>query len=128
MKQKKQKLDRNRAKDLLLNWRQYARDLPPDSAEILYYTISPMFRDYVKPTPKWIRYDEDAALMVEDVLRDMFGTHPKDREMLILYWIHMRNVRDLAEALGMPKSTVHDRIKSAEDTFSVQWYLTHGRG
>ena len=115
------KPDKNRVKDLLENWRHWGRDLPPDSAEIHYYTISPMFRDYVKPTPKWVRYDEQAALAVEEVLAEMFRTYPKDREMLILYWIHMNNIRDLADALSIPKSTVHDRIKRAEDTFADFW-------
>jgi DNA-directed RNA polymerase specialized sigma24 family protein len=115
------KPDKDRVKDLLANWRHYARDLPPDSAEIHYYTVSPAFREYVKPTPKWVRYDEAAADKVEDVLREMFKAYPKDREMLILYWIYINNQRDLAEVLGIPRTTLQRRINHAQDTFADFW-------
>lgn len=117
------KPDKDRVKDLLANWRDWARDCPPDSAEILYYTISPAFRDYAKPTGKWVRYDNESAEMVEDVLREMFKAYPKDRELLILYWIHMNNVRDLAEVLSLSKSTMHRRLQAAHDTFAEHWAL-----
>lgn len=117
------KPDKNRVKDLLANWRSWARDFPPDSAEIMYYTISPSFRDYVKPTPKSIRYDEESAEMVEDVLREMFKAYPKDREMLILYWIYMHNQTDLADVLRMPRTTLQKHIYRAHDTFADFWAL-----
>jgi DNA-directed RNA polymerase specialized sigma24 family protein len=115
------KPDKDRVKDLLRNWRYWARDCPPDSAEIHYYTLSPMFRQYVKPTPTWARYDELAAEMVEDVLREMFKAYPKDREMLRLYWLYINNQRHLAEALGTSQPTVSRRLAYAENTFAHFW-------
>lgn len=117
------KPDKNRVKDLLSNWRYWARDCDPDSAEIHYYTISPSFRDYVKPTPKFVRYDDDAAMAVELVLGEMFQTRPRERELLILYWICIPNVRDLADCLDMPKSTLHDKLRRSEDVFADCWRL-----
>lgn len=117
------KPDKNRVKDLLRNWRFWARDVEPDSAEIHYYTISPTFRDYVKPTPKWIRYDNDAADAVEEVLRYMFKVYPDERKTLFMYYICMNNQRDLADALDMSAATVNRRIKVAEDAFAESWEI-----
>ena len=117
------KPDKIRVKDLLRNWRYWARDVEPDSAEIHYYTISPTFRDYVKPTPNFVRYDSAAAEAVEEVLRAMFKTHPKDREILFLYYICVNSQRDLAELLDLPRTTVRRRIHNAEDTFADFWDL-----
>ena len=117
------KPDKRRVKDLLSNWRHWSRDFPPDSAEILYYTISPMFRDYVKPTPKSIRYDEESAWMVERVMQEMFEWKPKEREMLILYWLYIPHQVDLADALGVSERTIRRRMGYAHDTFAHHWGL-----
>ena len=75
-----------------------------------------------------MRYDNDAAEAVEEVLRAMFKTHPKDRAMLFLYWMCMNSQRDLADALEMPRTTLQRRINKAEDTFADFWDLIFYRG
>lgn len=115
--------DRKTVRDILQNWRWYARDLPLDSAEIHYYTISPMFRDYAIPTPKHIRYDTESAEMVEEVMREMFKWRPKCRKWLIRYWLYIPNNQDLADAMGTSKRTVERKMAEAHDAFAKYWAL-----
>ena len=137
--------DRKTTREILQHWRWYARDLPPDSAEIHYYTISPMFRDYAKPTPKTIRYDIKTAEMVEDVMQDLYKWRPKAREWLILYWLYIPNNQDLADTLSnsemrtrlplqflkarhgegikISKRTVERKMSDSHDVFAKHWAL-----
>lgn len=110
--------DRKTTRTILQHWRWYAKDLPPDSAEVNYYTVSPMFRDYALPTPKSITYDEKTALMVEDVMGELYKWRPKQREWLILYWLYIPNNQDLADALSDPDARARLPLQ----------FLTHKRG
>lgn len=123
------KPDKDRVKDLLSNWRRWARDDPPNPAEVHYYTISPMFRDIIPTASNPEPYDSRSAEMVEDVLRVMNHAYPKDRELIILYWIHMHNIRTLAEVVGIPKSTLYDHLMFAHGVFADMWaVLFYGGG
>jgi DNA-directed RNA polymerase specialized sigma24 family protein len=128
MEQKKQKLEKDRVRDLLNNWRRWSKDCPPDPAEVFYYTVSPMFRDFVKPSPgRSFPYDPDAAEMVEDVLREMFNAHKRERMILISYYQRDCGAKDLAEIMGVAKSTMYRQIEQASDVFSETWFLTHNK-
>lgn len=117
------KPDKDRVRDILSNWSRWARDCPPDPAEVHYYTISPMFRDVIPKTGSQQPYDVDAADMVEEVLRTMRQAYPKCRELIILYWIQINSERALADALGMSKTTLHNRRMFAEGVFADFWEL-----
>lgn len=91
--------DRKAVRSMLQHWRWYAKDLPPDSAEINYYTISPMFRDYAIPTPRSITYDIKTAEMVEEVMVEMYKWRPMARAWLRAYWLYIPNVSDLSDYL-----------------------------
>jgi len=115
--------NRPRARDILSNWRDSARDLPPDSAELYYYTISPMFRGtkWARPTPSGTEYSEESAEMVEEVMREMYRWKPKARRWLILYWLHMPNNRELGKALGLSERWVRHKVALAHDVFADTW-------
>lgn len=117
--------DRERTRDILANWRAWARDLPRESCEINYYTISPAFRGtkWAKPTPKHVVYDEKSAEMAEDVLREMFKWQPKAREWIIGYWIYMPNYRILSAILKMSRRNLIRKMNAAHDAFSRHWGL-----
>ena len=115
------KPEKDRVKDLLRNWKYWALDVPADSAEVYYYTVSPMFREYVKPSPSWARYDEESALMVEAVLAEMFKTDPEGRRLIQLYWLSISNERALAEYLKIPNTTLHYRLVRSRDSFASTW-------
>jgi len=115
-------LDKERVKDLLNNWRRYSRDCPPDPAEVHYYTISPDFRDYVKPNPGPVPYDSDSAEMVEDVLRWMYKAMPFERDMLVSYYLRGGTVDDVARMLGYGKRRMYELLALSHNAFGRAWY------
>lgn len=117
------KPDKNRVKDLLSNWRRWSRDDPPNPAEVYYYTVSPMFRDFVKPTASNFCYDSDSALMVEEVLRLMCGAYSKERQLICDYYLREIPSRELSRVLGLPKSTMYRHLDMAMDAFADHWDL-----
>jgi hypothetical protein len=141
------KPDRKTTREILMHWRWWSRDEPPNSAEIMYYTVTPMFRDYVKPTPKTVRYHAKTAEMVEVVMQDMYKWKPTAREWLILYWLYIPNNQDLADVLSdskaraalplqflkkrnglgvnISKRTVERKMSDSLDTFAYYWGLRY---
>lgn len=116
-------LDKDRVRDLLNNWRAWARDCPPDPAEVDFYTVSPDFRDYVKPNPSGPPYDTEAAVMVEKVLREMFKIHPFERDILITYYLRSGTVEDVARMLGYSRPTMFRRLTAAHKVFGEMWFV-----
>ena len=115
-------LDKGRARDLLNNWRRYSRDNPPDPAEVNYYTVSPMFKDFVKPNPGPSPYDPESAEMVEDVLRFMFQQYPFERDMLVTYYLRSGTVEDVAKILGHGKRRMYELLELSHKAFAKAWY------
>lgn len=111
-------LSRNQARDILENWRAWGKDSPKDSAEIYYYTVSPDFSQYVKRESLGYVYNPDSAMLVEDALREMFVPYGRERELIIKYYQREGSVRELADELGLPKSTMYQRLDFAIDVFS----------
>ena len=113
--------DKQRVRDLLFNWRNWAKDCPLDPAQIFYYTVSPMFRD-VMPQASTPAYDSDSALMVEEVLRVMRYPYPQERWLLAEYFGKGRPQTEIARELRINQSSVSKyRLPAAERIFAEQW-------
>ena len=112
--------DKDRTRSLLMNWRIWARDCPPDPAEVYYYTVSPMFKGVIKQgsTPP---YDVDSALMVDEVMRRMFTPYPREYRMLQAYYGEGRTQIEIAKDMNLPRTTFQRRKDMAERIFSEQW-------
>ena len=113
--------DKDRTRSLLMNWRIWSRDCPPDPAEVDYYTVSPMFKSITGQgsTPP---YDSDSAMLVEEVLSRMFNTgYRREREVLRVCYGEGKSVRVAAPEFGASKSTMHRWLAAAESVFSAQW-------
>ena len=113
--------DKDRTRQLLMNWRAWSRDCPPDPAEVDYYTVSPMFKGVIKQdsTPP---YDIDSALMVEEVMRRMFKPYPKEYRVLQAYYGESRTQIEIAKEIGISRQSVGKyRLPMAERIFSEQW-------
>lgn len=110
-----------RVRDLLSNWRNWARDCPPDPAEVHYYTVSPDFVDYVKPNPGPPPYDSDSAEMVEEVLREMYG--PYRAEYRLIKWHYGQSIPqvEIARAMRISRRAIHYRLQIALRVFSEHW-------
>lgn len=119
--------DRDEVRGILQNWRKWARDVRRDSAEINYYTISPIFRGtkWAKPTPRDASYSEDSALMVEEVLRDMYRWQPKAREWIIRYWICLPSERALAATMKVSRKVVRNAMDHAHGEFAMRWGMLY---
>ena len=113
--------DKQRVRDLLFNWRNWAKDCPLDPAEVDYYTVSPMFRD-IMPQSSTPAYDSDSALMVEEVLRVMRYPYPQERWLLAEYFGKGVTQKEIADELGIHRTTVTKcRLPMAERIFAEQW-------
>ena len=113
--------DKDRTRQLLMNWRLWSRDCPPDAAEVNYYTVSPMWKGVIKQgsTPP---YDTDSALMVEEVMRRMFMPYPKEYRVLQAYYGESRTQIEIAKEIGVARTTVtRYRLPMAERIFGEQW-------
>jgi hypothetical protein len=114
---------KERTSDLLMNWRCYSKDCPPDPAQVHYYTVSPMFTDII-PRGTTPPYDTDAALMVEEVLRVMFRPYPQEWSILRDYYGRGMPQCEIAERLGINQSSVCKyRLPAARRIFAEQWAL-----
>ena len=114
-------IDKDRAKDLLNNWRIWAADCPQDPAQVPYYRKSPMFKA-VLPSGCTPPYDSDSALMVEEVMRELFRKgYRAERAALITCYGENKSVRIAAPEFGISKSTMHRRLQIAEKVFAEQW-------
>ena len=113
--------DKDRTRQLLMNWRLWSRDCPPDAAEVHYYTVSPMFQGVIKRGGSQ-PYDVDSALMVEEVMRRMFKPYPKEYRVLQAYYGESRTQIEIAKEIGVARTTVtRYRLPMAERIFGEQW-------
>lgn len=92
-------------------------------------------RDYQRK--RWFRHI-DMRHALEDLPQGMMTVLPEDRELmldilrlpddlkkpLILYYYQDMNLQETADALGISKSTVHTRLKKAEQALKLS--LTGG--
>jgi len=113
--------DPRRTRDLMENWKYWARDCPPDPSEIDYYTVSPMFAD-IMPRGGVPPYDTDSALMVEEVLKRMFVPYRPEWWILLAYYGKGMAQEDIADILGINQSSVSRyRLPAARRIFAEQW-------
>ena len=115
--------DIDRTRNLLSNWSIWARDCPPDAAEVYYYTVSPMFADIMKQG-SLPPYDIDSAMMVEEVMRRMFRPYRNEYRVLQAYYGEGLTQKEIAKELGIARQSVgRHRLPMAHRIFSEQWAL-----
>lgn len=70
----------------------------------------------------WRSYDESAALMVEEVLREMFIPYQPERRLLQAYYGEGMTQDDIGRELGIARQSVgRHRLPMAQRIFSEQW-------
>ena len=110
--------DESRRKAILLNWSYWARDCPPDPAEA---TVCPMFAA-ILPKGSIPPYDEDSALLVEEVLRIMHTPYPREWWILCAYYGQGMTQEEIAERLDISQPAVNKyRLPIARRIFAEQW-------
>ena len=110
--------DIDRCKAILLNWSYWAKDCPPDPAEA---TMCPMFAA-ILPKGSIPPYDEDSALLVEEVLRIMHTPYPREWWILCAYYGKGMTQDEIADILGINQPSVSKyRLPTARRIFAEQW-------
>lgn len=114
---------KERTKALLTNWADWARDCPPDWAEVDYYNVCAMF-SHIIPRASGRPYNEESALLVEDVLRMMHKHYRKEWIVLVGYYGNGEPQAVVAKRLGVHQSNISRHwLPMAQRIFSEQWGL-----
>jgi hypothetical protein len=110
--------DVDRTKNLLMNWRHWAQDCDPDPAE---GTMCPMFAS-ILPKASVHPYDEESALLVEEVLRIMHPAYQREWWILCAYYGVGMLQEEIADRLGINQPSVSKyRLPMARRIFAEQW-------
>lgn len=110
--------DPRRTIDLLLNWKYWAMDCPADATDD---SVSAMFRA-IMPKGSVPPYDEDSALMVEEVLRVMHKPYQPEWWILVAHYGAGMTHEEIAERLCIARITVTTRrLPMARRIFAEQW-------
>ena len=116
-------LSNERTLNLLMNWKHWAKDDQPDPAEVDYYTVSATFSS-VLPRGSAPPYDTESALMVEEVLKEMFVPYQPEWWILLAYYGKGMTQDEIGQRLGIHRTTVTKRrLPMARRIFEEQWSL-----
>lgn len=117
------KPDNDRVMNLLNNWRVWSLDMPPDPAEVPYYTVCPDFAGIVKRRSSSRVADNESAWIVEVVMREVYRESRPTWNLIRKYYLRQyEDTADhIAEEIGIHRATLFRRLNIARDIFAVEW-------